>query len=96
MLAGKQKRQLRADGNRLRPSVIIGKEGVTTKVMAFLEESFSKKELVKVRVLESCSLETKHIAGQVTALQNSEVVNILGRTILLYRPQLKDSDTACR
>ena len=47
MLTGKEKRQLRARGNQIKSTVLIGKEGVTAKVKRFIEESFNKKTLVK-------------------------------------------------
>jgi RNA-binding protein len=86
MLSGKQKRQLRADANQLRPSVIIGKEGVTPELMTFLAESFNRRELIKIRVLDSCPDDVRVVAGQISGLKNSELVQILGRTLLLYRP----------
>lgn len=94
MLSGKQKRQLRAEANQLRPSVIIGKEGVTPDLMAFLEESFNRRELVKIRVLDSCPDALHIVAGQITGLKNSELVQILGRTLLLYRPMPANTDAA--
>jgi len=94
MLSGKEKRQLRAEANQLKPSVMIGKEGVTPRLMDFLEESFNKRELVKLKVLESCPQEIGKIAGQICTLKNSELVQILGRTLLLYRPLPQKSDNA--
>jgi len=90
MLSGKQKRQLRAGANQLRPSVIIGKDGVTPDLIAFLEQSFNRRELVKIRVLDSCPDAVRVIAGRITGLKNSELVQILGRTLLLYRPMPAD------
>ena len=93
MLTGKQKRQLRAEANQLSPSVMIGKDGVTPKLMTFLEESFNKRELVKIKVLESCPEDIAHVAGKITKLKSSELVQILGRTLLLYRPLPPKSDS---
>ena len=92
MLTGKQKRQLRAEANQLKPSVLIGKEGVTPKLMTFLEEAFNKRELVKIKVLDICPDEINLIAGQISDLKKSELIQILGRTLLLYRPQTQRSD----
>ncbi len=86
MLTGKEKRSLRAAANQLKPSVMIGKEGVTPRLMEFLGEAFNRRELVKLKVLDSCPDEIETIAERICKLENSELVQILGRTLLLYRP----------
>jgi RNA-binding protein len=94
MLTGKEKRSLRSAANQLKPSVMIGKEGVTPRLMEFLEEAFNRRELVKLRVLDSCPEEIETIADQVCKLDNSELVQILGRTLLLYRPHPEPAGTS--
>ena len=92
MLTGKEKRQLRARGNQIKSTVLIGKEGVTAKVKRFIEESFNKKTLVKVKILDTCDEDRKQVAAKLDKLKETDVVQILGRTILLYRPLREDSD----
>ena len=86
MLSGKQKKSLRSAANQLRPSVMIGKEGITPALIEFLEEAFNTRELVKLRVLDTCPLDIKAVAGQIAEMNNSELIQILGRTFLLFRP----------
>ena len=92
MLTGKEKRQLRALGNQIKSTVIIGKEGITPKVRRFIEEAFNKKTLVKVKILDTCNEDRKQIAEKLDKLKDTYVVQILGRTILLYRPFREDSE----
>ncbi len=85
-MIGKDKRKLRAQANRLKASVHIGKEGITDKVIRFIYEALGNKELVKVKVLDSKSDEFKLIVEHLSKLKDIEVVQVLGRTVLLYRP----------
>ncbi len=85
-MIGKEKRKLRAAGNRLKASVYIGKEGITEKVIRFIYEALGNKELIKVKVLESQSDDFKVIADGLSRLKDIEVVQVMGRTVLLYRP----------
>lgn len=92
MLTGKEKRNLRAQANRIKASVFIGKEGVTEKLYRFIEEALGNKELVKVKVQESKSDDFKTIVDLLSKIQDVEVVQTLGRTILLYRPLPETED----
>jgi RNA-binding protein len=65
---------------------MIGREGISTNVEHFIDEAFNKKKLVKVKVLETCNDDRRQIAAQLDNLRDTEVVQVLGRTILLYRP----------
>ncbi len=92
MLTGKEKRQLRAQGNQLKSTVMIGKEGISPKVKRFIDEAFNKKTLVKVKILNTCNEDRKQIAAKLNKLKETDVVQILGRTILLFRPLVEDSE----
>ena len=90
MLTGKEKRQLRAEGNQLRPSVMIGHDGLTYRVKRFIDEAFNNKTLIKVKILDTCEDDRKVIATRLSRLKDTELVQLLGRTILLYRPLKED------
>ena len=92
MLTGKDKRSMRAQANQIRASVTIGREGMSTNVEHFIDEAFNNKNLVKVKVLDTCNDDRRQIAEQLNKLKDTEVVQLLGRTILLYRPQ-KESES---
>lgn len=92
MLTGKEKRQLRAQGNQLKSTVMIGKEGISPKVKLFIDQAFNTKTLVKVKILNTCDEDRKQIAAKLDKLKETDVVQILGRTILLFRPLKEDSE----
>ena len=49
-LRGKDRRHLRGLGNALRPTVYLGKEGLSAAVIRSLNEAYANSELVKVRL----------------------------------------------
>ena len=85
MLTGKQRRQLRALGHHLEPVVQVGKEGATAGVVVALEAALRDHELVKVRLGESAPGDRHDLAAALAAVCGSELVQVLGRTVLLYR-----------
>lgn len=91
-MIGKEKRKFRAEGNRLKASVYIGKEGVTDKVINFIYEALGNKELVKIKVLDSKSAEFKIIVEKLSQIKDTEIVQVLGRTVLIYRPLPEDEE----
>ncbi len=92
MLTGKEKRILRAEGNQLKTELWIGKEGVLEGSFKALENSFNTKELVKIKLQENCPLDKKEVAEQLCKGSGAELVQILGNTLLLYRPYPEDRD----
>ncbi|MDY6063012.1 MAG: ribosome assembly RNA-binding protein YhbY [Erysipelotrichaceae bacterium] len=89
MLSGKQKRYLRSLGNNLKAIVIIGKDNLTYNIFNSLEGALKAHELVKVSLLKTCDLDVREVAIELAANTSSEVVQIIGRTIILYK-QSKD------
>ncbi len=86
MLTGKEKRALRAQGNRTVAEVHVGKAGVTPGLLHNIDNALSTKELVKIKILRSCPQEKEEVARHISNALDAEVVQILGRTILVYRP----------
>ena len=54
--------------------------------MKSLSEAYANSALVKVRVERSCPLSRKEAAPELARATNSPLIQILGRTVLLYRP----------
>ena len=85
MLGGKQKSFLRALANKDRPVVQIGKDNITENLIISISDYLEAHELMKVSLLKSCSLETREAAIEIAANTGSEIVQLIGRTIVLYR-----------
>ena len=85
-LTGKQNRYLRGLGHGLQPFVMIGKQHLSEEVVRATDEALGKHELIKVRIQEGCLEDRKTVAAELALETGSTVVQILGKTFLLYRP----------
>ncbi|HEX8386755.1 MAG TPA: YhbY family RNA-binding protein, partial [Rubricoccaceae bacterium] len=65
----------------------VGKEGVTEAALRSLRQAFATREIVKVRVLEAAPDGVRETAAALAAgVDASHVVQTVGRTVTLYRP----------
>ena len=90
MLTGKQKRYLRGIGHNLNAIFQIGKHGVHQSQVDSIDDALTAHELIKVKIRESCMQSKNEIAIELSMRTKADVVQILGRTILLYRPSEKE------
>lgn len=85
-LTGKQNRFLRGLGHGLHPFVMIGKQHLSDEVVKATNEALEAHELIKVKIQEGCLVDRKTVAADLAAETGSAIVQILGKTFLLYRP----------
>jgi RNA-binding protein len=84
-LNGKQRRYLRAMAHGASPIVHLGKAGVTEALLGAVNQALLDHELIKVRVLEECPVDRKEAAALMSDALKAELVQVLGRSVLLYR-----------
>ncbi|HOJ77527.1 MAG TPA: ribosome assembly RNA-binding protein YhbY [Bacillota bacterium] len=91
-MLNKQRNFLRALGNEMQPIVIVGKSGINENLLEQLDQALTARELVKCRVLPHTPFDTREIAEELALKTNSEIVQVVGRNMLLYRkPTGKES-----
>ena len=90
MLSGKQRRYLRGLGHSLEAVVRVGKDGLTEGLVGALDAALETHELIKVRLLESVGGDRQGVAEALAEATNAELIQILGRTLLLYRARKED------
>lgn len=90
MLTGKQRRHLRALAHPLKPLVQVGKGGIDDGLIAAVDQALADHELIKVKVGENAAMDRHEVAEQLAGKTNSQVAQVLGNTVLLYRPDPED------
>lgn len=90
MLSGKEKRYLRGIASTKKAVVLIGKEGISRNLVDSLNASLEAHELVKVSMLKNCDEDFREVVLDLSAMTNSEVVQTIGRTFVLYRRSKKN------
>ena len=84
-LTGKHKSHLRALAHPLKAIVQIGHQGLTDGVLAALDAALERHELIKVKVSSEAELGPADISPDVAKATRSQVAQIIGRTLVLYR-----------
>lgn len=90
MLTGKQKRFLRSLAMSLPATFQVGKDGVSAAMIEGIRQGLEANELIKIRVLDNCTDELQQVALDLSAGSKSDIVQIIGHTIILYRPSKKN------
>jgi RNA-binding protein len=84
-LTGKQRRHLRALGQRLTATLHVGHEGVSDSVVQQADVQLAVHELIKVRVGDNAP-EDRHATAEALAERTrAHLAQVIGRTALLYR-----------
>jgi RNA-binding protein len=92
MLSAKQLRYLRSLGHDLHAIVQIGVAGVNAGVESACSVALSDHELVKVKVGQPRAAERREIASALAQATGAEIAQIIGRTVLLFRPRPAGDD----
>jgi RNA-binding protein len=83
----KQRQYLKGLAHSLKPLFQVGKEGVTDALLRSVEGAFNNRELLKVKVLDAAPGSAEASAEEIAAgLGTVEVVQVIGKTVVLYRP----------
>ena len=84
-LTGKQKKYLRSLGHHLQQSVIVGRDGISANLVESCEDGLQAHELIKIKLGQNCPVNKKEAAQELAAQTGSHLVQLIGKTILLYR-----------
>ncbi len=90
MLKKHQKQYLKGLANTLKPTIIIGKNGLTDNVIVSIMESLIAHELVKISVLNTSLASAEELAIDIASITKSEIISQLGKKIVLYKKNVKD------
>lgn len=84
-MTSKQRAYLKGLAMNLEPVFQIGKSSLSPEVTEAIGEAFNTKELIKITVLKNCMDDPKEIAQMVAGRTHSEVVQVIGKKIVLYK-----------
>ena len=89
-MTSKQRAYLKSLASNLDPLFQIGKGSVTPEVVEAISEAFNNRELLKIAVLKNCMDDPRAIAEVVAERTRSQVVQVIGKKIVLYKPDKKN------
>ncbi|HBI71704.1 MAG TPA: ribosome assembly RNA-binding protein YhbY [Lachnospiraceae bacterium] len=67
------------------PVYQIGKATLTPEITQGVSDALEARELIKINVLKNCMADVKEVAQVLSERTHSEVVQVIGRKIVLYR-----------
>ena len=80
----KVKRKLRSLAHSIKPSVIIGKDGLTKGSISSIDNCLESKELIKVKFLFFKD-QKNEISNKIESILNATVVGKIGNIVILFR-----------
>ena len=89
-MTSKQRAYLKSLASNINPVFQIGKASLTPEVTEAVAECFNNNELIKIAVLKNCLDDPRAIAEAVAERTRSQVVHVIGRKIVLYKPDKKN------
>ena len=92
MLNSRQRAQLRAMANKMETILQIGKGGINDNTVVQADDALEARELIKVKILETCPTTVKETAEELATRTNSDVVQVIGFKFVLYK-ESKDNKT---
>lgn len=84
-MTSKERAALRSAAHHLDPIINVGKDSLTPEVTAAIDEALEARELIKIGVLKNCMDDPNEIADAVAERTHSQVVQVMGKKITLYR-----------
>lgn len=84
-LSNNQKKFLRSMGHSLKPIVMIGQHGLSENVLAELESTMTKHELLKIKIRTDDREQKQQMIDQIIKFSQSHLVQVIGNVIVIYR-----------
>lgn len=90
MLTTKQKAQLKKIAHSQKALFQIGKDKISENMIKTVGDSLEAHELIKLSLLKTCAISVDEAAIELASQTHSEIIQIIGRTIVLYRRSKKN------
>lgn len=84
-MTSKQRAYLRGLAHNIEPIFQIGKSSITPEMTGAVTEALEARELIKLSVLKNCFDDPRELAQVLAERTKSEVVQVMGRKITLYK-----------
>ena len=89
-MTSKERAELKSQAMVLDSIFQIGKASIPPQLTDAVRDALDARELIKVSVLKNCADDPKELANLIAERTGSEVVQVIGKKIVLYREGKKD------
>lgn len=84
MLTSKQRAALRGIASTYDTILQIGKGGISDALIQQVKDALRKRELIKMRVLDSCPMDSREAADAIASQTGADVVQVIGSRFVLF------------
>ena len=84
-MTSKQRAYLKGLAMKLDPVFNVGKSSITPEFTSAIAQVLETTELIKISVLKNCLDEPREIAEVLAERTHSQVVQVIGKKIVLYK-----------
>lgn len=84
-MTSKQRSYLKGLAMTMDPIFQLGKSSLTPEYTNAIIEVLEARELIKISVLQNCADDPKQLAQIISERTHSEVVQVIGKKIVLYK-----------
>ena len=84
-MTSKERSKLKSVAMTTEAILNIGKDSLSDEFIGAVDEALEARELVKINVLKNCADDIRALAEAVAENTDSEVVQTIGRKIVVYR-----------
>lgn len=89
-MTSKQRAYLKSLASTINPIFQIGKSSITPELTTAIAEALDARELIKITVLKNCNDDGNSLARILAERTQAEVVQVIGKKIVLYKPSQKN------
>lgn len=84
-MTSKERAKLKTEAMKLDSIFQIGKSSLTPQMVDAIKDALRTRELIKISVLKNCLDDPREIATVLAERTGSEVVQVIGKKIILYK-----------
>lgn len=84
-MTSKERAALKTQAMKLDSIFQVGKSSLTPQMVEAIRDALRARELIKISVLKNCLDEPKELADVLSERTGSEVVQVIGKKIVLYK-----------
>lgn len=85
MITTKQRAKLRGLANTMDTILQVGKSGILDTTLKQVDDALTARELIKLRVLETCELSSREAAQALAEKLDADIVQVIGSRFILFR-----------
>lgn len=84
-MTSKERAELKARAMKLDSIFQVGKSSITPQIVDAIKAALKTRELIKISVLKNCMDDPREIAAILSERTGSQVVQVIGKKIVLYK-----------